>query len=176
MVPQRAMQRPQNPAISSLPFTSAPMHSSPLAAADRTRHSCIVCEQRLGVRAARCGGFDRAAWPGDSARGGSAGKMPALCRCRQPPWLGREQWPADQNRSRVDATTGVLTPARWQSTQGAGPRFIGLDPAGRFLYAANESGDTIVAFAVDRASGGLRPTGQVIEIGSPVTIVFSTNF
>jgi 6-phosphogluconolactonase (cycloisomerase 2 family) len=77
---------------------------------------------------------------------------------------------------RTDATTGVLTPAGWQSTQGAGPRFIGLDPAGRCLYAANESGDTIVTFAVTAASGGLRPTGQVIEIGSPVTIVFSTNF
>jgi 6-phosphogluconolactonase len=57
----------------------------------------------------------------------------------------------------------------------AGPRFVGLDPAGRFLYAANEGGDAIVTFAVDAASGGLRPTGQVSKVASPVTIVFTTN-
>jgi 6-phosphogluconolactonase (cycloisomerase 2 family) len=47
---------------------------------------------------------------------------------------------------------------------------VGLDPAGRFLYAANEGGDAIVTFAVDAASGGLRSTGQAIKIASPVTI------
>jgi 6-phosphogluconolactonase len=36
---------------------------------------------------------------------------------------------------------GLLSPAGWQPTQGAGPRFIGLDPSGRFLNAANEQGD-----------------------------------
>jgi 6-phosphogluconolactonase (cycloisomerase 2 family) len=76
---------------------------------------------------------------------------------------------------RTNATTGLLTPAGWQPTLGAGPRFEGLDPAGRFLYAANEGGDAIVTFAVDAASGGLRSTGQVIKIASPVTIAFTTN-
>jgi len=47
-----------------------------------------------------------------------------------------------------------------------------LDPAGRFLYIANQSSDTIVAFAVDSASGELSPTGHTIEVGSPSTIVF----
>ena len=31
---------------------------------------------------------------------------------------------------------GLLSVVGWQPTQGSGPRFIGLDPAGHFLYAA----------------------------------------
>jgi 6-phosphogluconolactonase len=68
---------------------------------------------------------------------------------------------------------GLLSPAGWQPTQGAGPRFIGLDPSGRFLNAANEQGDNVVTFKVDAASGKLTPTGQVIKNGSPVTIVYA---
>ena len=68
---------------------------------------------------------------------------------------------------------GLLSPVGWQSTKGAGPRFIGLDPAGRFLYAANEQGDTVATFKVDPGSGKLEPTGQMIANASPVTIVFA---
>jgi 6-phosphogluconolactonase len=69
----------------------------------------------------------------------------------------------------------LLTPAGWHATLGADPRFVALDPTGRFLYAANENGDMIVTFALDTASGGHKPTGQLINVGSPVTIVFSTS-
>jgi 6-phosphogluconolactonase len=68
---------------------------------------------------------------------------------------------------------GLLSPVGWQSTKGGGPRFIGLDPAGRFLNAANEVGDTVVTFKVDPSSGKLDPTGQVVANGSPVTIVYA---
>jgi 6-phosphogluconolactonase len=68
---------------------------------------------------------------------------------------------------------GLLSPVGWQSTKGGGPRFIGLDPAGRFLNAANEAGDNVVTFRVDPNSGKLDPTGQVIANASPVTIVFA---
>lgn len=73
----------------------------------------------------------------------------------------------------VDPDHGTLTPIGWESTRGKKPRFFGLDPAGRFLYAANQDGDTIVTFRVDRESGGLTATGQVIETGSPSSIVFA---
>jgi 6-phosphogluconolactonase len=68
---------------------------------------------------------------------------------------------------------GLLSPVGWQSTQGGGPRFIGLDPTGHFLNAANEQGDNVVTFKVDAGSGGLAPTGQNIKNGSPVTIVYT---
>jgi 6-phosphogluconolactonase (cycloisomerase 2 family) len=65
----------------------------------------------------------------------------------------------------ADAADGSLTPLGWQATHGHGPRFITLDPSGRFLYAANEQSDT--------DTGALTPTGQVIANGSPVAIVFA---
>ena len=68
---------------------------------------------------------------------------------------------------------GLLSPVGWQSTRGGGPRFIGLDPSGRFLNAANETGDNVVTFRVDPTSGKLDPTGQVIANASPVTIVYT---
>jgi 6-phosphogluconolactonase (cycloisomerase 2 family) len=72
------------------------------------------------------------------------------------------------------ARDGSLTSIGWQPTQGRGPRFIGLDPAGRFLHAANEQGDTVVAFRIDApARASSRPPGQAIAIGSPVAIVIA---
>src|SRR6516225_9542151 len=68
---------------------------------------------------------------------------------------------------------GLLSVVGWQPTQGSGPRFIGLDPAGHFLHAANEQGDNVLTFRVNGNSGKLTPTGQVIKNGSPVTIVFA---
>jgi 6-phosphogluconolactonase (cycloisomerase 2 family) len=60
----------------------------------------------------------------------------------------------------------------WTACFGDFPRFIGLDPENRHLFVANERSDTIIEFEV--TSAGLRPTGQVIETGSPVCIIFST--
>lgn len=72
----------------------------------------------------------------------------------------------------IDPGSGTLRPAGWESTQGKTPRFFTLDPSGNFLYAGNEDTDTVVTFEIDRARGALRPTGQIVKVGSPVTIVF----
>jgi 6-phosphogluconolactonase len=68
---------------------------------------------------------------------------------------------------------GKLKIFGWQSTLGKTPRFIGIDPAGHNLYAANEQSDTIVALRIDQNTGSTRPTGKVIQNASPVTIVFA---
>ena len=73
----------------------------------------------------------------------------------------------------VDHVAGTLTPVGWEPTEGKTPRFFGLDPAANFLYAANQDTDTIVTFRVNKTSGKLAPTGQVVKVGSPVTIVFA---
>jgi 6-phosphogluconolactonase (cycloisomerase 2 family) len=83
----------------------------------------------------------------------------------------------------VDRGAGTLTPMGWAPTHGNSPRFFGLDPAAKFLYAANadegfgppeeKSTDTIVQFSVE-ANGELKPTGQVIKTNSPCTIVFAS--
>ena len=69
----------------------------------------------------------------------------------------------------------------WTPTGAKSPRFFGLDPAARILYAANadegfstqQNTDMIVALSVNQASGKLTPTGQVIKTNSPCTIVFA---
>src|SRR5262249_20403757 len=48
----------------------------------------------------------------------------------------------------ADAASGMLRQIGWQPTLGRTPRYIGLDPLGHILYAANEQGDTIVALRV----------------------------
>jgi len=72
----------------------------------------------------------------------------------------------------VDQSTGVLTSVGWEPTQGKTPRFFGLDPTGTHLYAANQSSDTVVIFRVNQTTGKLSPTGETIDVKSPVTIAF----
>ena len=69
-----------------------------------------------------------------------------------------------------DATLKI---SGWQSTHGKTPRFIGIDPVGRNLYAANEQSDTVVALRLDEATGKPTPSGKIIQNASPVTIVFT---
>jgi 6-phosphogluconolactonase (cycloisomerase 2 family) len=68
---------------------------------------------------------------------------------------------------------GLLSAPTWTRTQGPGPRFIGLAPGGRFLYAANEHGDTIVPFRVVGTGGRLTQAGPAILCKSPVCIAFT---
>ena len=72
----------------------------------------------------------------------------------------------------VDQRSGLVTPAGWEFTQGERPRYFGLNPTGTLLYACNEGSDTVVTFRIDQETGELMSTGQVVETGSPVTIVF----
>lgn len=74
----------------------------------------------------------------------------------------------------LDPRNGMSGKSEWVSTDGDFPRFISLDPQGRHLYVANERTDTIVQFAINQESGQLVPTDEVIETGSPVSIVFKT--
>jgi 6-phosphogluconolactonase (cycloisomerase 2 family) len=73
---------------------------------------------------------------------------------------------------RIDQQTGKLTSVGWESSQGRQPRYFGISPDGSLLYAANQATDTIVTFRVDQERGTLTPTGQIVESGSPVSIVF----
>ena len=72
----------------------------------------------------------------------------------------------------VNPGTGLLSPLAWEPSRGRIPRFIGMEPRGRFLYAANEQLDTIVSWQVDAASGRLTATGEVVKTPSPVSITF----
>lgn len=72
----------------------------------------------------------------------------------------------------VDASSGKLTAAGHQSTEGKTPRNFGIDPSGKFLLAANQDSDNIVVFKIDGATGKLTPTGHEIKIPKPVCVKF----
>ena len=72
----------------------------------------------------------------------------------------------------VDSKTGKLTMVQNQSTLGKTPRNFVVDPSGRYLLAENQGSDSITTFAIDQDSGTLQPTGDSVQVGSPVCIRF----
>jgi 6-phosphogluconolactonase len=72
----------------------------------------------------------------------------------------------------IDAATGKLTHIENQPTLGKTPRNFNLDPTGAFMLVANQDSDSVVVFRVDVETGRLTPTGQTIEVGSPVCVKF----
>lgn len=61
-----------------------------------------------------------------------------------------------------DATTGALRPLNHQSSHGADPCYISVDPAGRFLFLANYSSGSVASFPL-RPDGQLGAASQVLQ-------------
>jgi 6-phosphogluconolactonase (cycloisomerase 2 family) len=55
------------------------------------------------------------------------------------------------------------------------PRVFQIDPTGTWLYALNQKGDSIVQLAIDQETGELTPTGNIAEVPTPVSLVFTTS-
>jgi 6-phosphogluconolactonase len=55
------------------------------------------------------------------------------------------------------------------------PRAFQFDPTGTWLYALNQKGDSIVQFEIDQETGELTPTGNIAEVPTPVSLVFTTS-
>jgi 6-phosphogluconolactonase len=72
----------------------------------------------------------------------------------------------------IDPAKGTLRLVGQYSTRGKTPRHFAIDPTGAFLLAANEQSNNIVVFKIDIVTGGLTPTGQTVEVASPVCITF----
>ena len=72
----------------------------------------------------------------------------------------------------IDPPNGKLTAAGGFPTGGREPRHFAIDPSGKYLLAENQFSNNIVVFKIDAATGGLTPTGQVVEVPSPVDIAF----
>lgn len=72
----------------------------------------------------------------------------------------------------IDATSGKLTFVDRTSTGGKTPRFFTLDPTGKWMFVANQESNDIFLFKVDGSTGKLTPTGNKIELGAPVCLVF----
>ncbi len=74
---------------------------------------------------------------------------------------------------RLDESSGALSAAGRVSTQGKTPRHFAIDPTGALLLAANQDSGSIVVFHIDRSTGGLTPTGDILNVDSPVCVVFA---
>lgn len=73
----------------------------------------------------------------------------------------------------IDAATGKLAMVDVFPSQGKTPRNFAIDPTGAFLFAAHQDTDNIVAFRIDAKTGRLTPTGDVLDVGAPVCVVFA---
>jgi 6-phosphogluconolactonase len=72
----------------------------------------------------------------------------------------------------IDPGKGTLTKVQVVPTQGKIPRNFALDPTGKYLVVANQKSDQMVVFDVDHKDGQLKPTGQVVDVPAPVSILF----
>lgn len=57
-------------------------------------------------------------------------------------------------------------------TGGKEPRHFAIDPSGNFLLAEDQLSDKIVTFRIDQKTGALTPTGDSVEVPSPVCLAF----
>lgn len=73
---------------------------------------------------------------------------------------------------RLDAKSGRPQLVEHQATGGRTPRHFAIDPTGHWLLAENQASDTVVVFQIDPRTGRLSPTGQGVEVPSPVCAVF----
>jgi 6-phosphogluconolactonase len=74
----------------------------------------------------------------------------------------------------IDTDKGTLTPVEYTPTQGKTPRNFAIDPTGTLLFAENQESNNIVVFRIDQKTGKLTPTGQVLDVASPVCVKFLT--
>jgi 6-phosphogluconolactonase len=72
----------------------------------------------------------------------------------------------------IDQSKGTLTQVAIVHTGGKEPRSFEIDPTGTLLFAENQKSDNIVVFKIDQRTGLVTPTGQVLNVGSPVCLKF----
>lgn len=68
---------------------------------------------------------------------------------------------------------GKLSFAARTSTEGKGPRNFVIDPTGKYLLVGHQYSNDIVIFERDQKTGLIKPTGNKIELCSPVCLVFT---
>jgi len=72
----------------------------------------------------------------------------------------------------IDPVKHALTPVQHAPTLGKTPRGFAIDPTGTYLLAANQDTDNIFVFHIDPKTGQLTSAGKVLEVPSPVCVVF----
>ena len=72
----------------------------------------------------------------------------------------------------IDQKTGALKAVGHESRNIATPRNFAIDPTGQYMLVANQSGNNVIAFGINQATGELIPTGGSVSVGGPVCVRF----
>jgi 6-phosphogluconolactonase len=72
----------------------------------------------------------------------------------------------------VDQKSGNLTNIERVPSGGVKPRTFEIDPSGSYLFVANQTSNNVVIFRIDRNTGHLTPTGDALDVPSPVCVKF----
>ena len=76
----------------------------------------------------------------------------------------------------INSGSGQLTLVQHVSTQGKTPRNFALDPSGQVLLVANQNSDNVFTYRVDKQTGKLTPTGQSVQLPSPMFVEVVPDF
>jgi 6-phosphogluconolactonase len=72
----------------------------------------------------------------------------------------------------IDEVSGDLTAVGHQSLGIKTPRNFAIEPTGKYLLVANQSGGNVIVFRIDPHTGNLSPTESSIQVANPVCIKF----
>jgi 6-phosphogluconolactonase len=72
----------------------------------------------------------------------------------------------------IDAETRKLTAVGHQVTGIKTPRNFAIEPMGRYMLVANQSGGNVIVFRIDQKTGLLTPTKGSVKVPSPVCVRF----
>jgi 6-phosphogluconolactonase len=72
----------------------------------------------------------------------------------------------------IDPKTRELKAVGHQSKDVKTPRNFAIEPTGKFMLVANQSGKSVVVFRINQDTGELTPTDSRVEVGSPVCVRF----
>lgn len=72
----------------------------------------------------------------------------------------------------IDSRTRKLTAVGHQGMGVKTPRNFAIEPTGRYMLVANQSGGNVIVFRIDQSTGELLPTKTSVEVPNPVCVRF----
>ena len=72
----------------------------------------------------------------------------------------------------VDPQTRAVKAVGHQNMGVKTPRNFAIEPTGKYMLVANQSGDNVIVFRIDQSTGALSPTEASVKVASPVCVRF----
>lgn len=72
----------------------------------------------------------------------------------------------------IDSQSKKLTPVGHQNAGIKTPRNFAIEPTGKYMLVANQSGGNVIVFRIDQTTGQLLPTDSSVQVPNPVCVRF----